>query len=264
MKVIESQKESSMRKNRTNRLVCDMRDGVQRSAFTLIELLVVIAIIALLVSILLPSLKRAQELAKQTVCLSNLKNNGTAMLMYAEENEGIVFLYTTPPSAGAVPDKGWQQFLAESGYMDDMNIAVCPSQAPVKYDSKNIDNVYGADVGDMLKIDPENPVTYTFNATFQFECYRELAKQSTPNKITLILDSIWAPSTPHGSYYPNQCWLAARNAAASIHGVHMRHDGKPGALFADGHASSCGEEELIDAGFISVFDENDDILVLSP
>jgi prepilin-type N-terminal cleavage/methylation domain-containing protein len=50
--------------------------------FTLVELLVVIAIIALLVSILLPSLQKARELTKRTICLSNLNGIGKAMGLY--------------------------------------------------------------------------------------------------------------------------------------------------------------------------------------
>jgi prepilin-type N-terminal cleavage/methylation domain-containing protein len=56
--------------------------------FTLIELLVVVAIISLLVSILLPSLTKAKELAKATVCTSNLRQIGLLVFLHAEENEG--------------------------------------------------------------------------------------------------------------------------------------------------------------------------------
>ena len=62
-------------------------------AFTLVELLVVIAIIALLVSILLPALGRAQDHARLVKCLSNLKQQGIALHMYASEWDD----YTTKP-----------------------------------------------------------------------------------------------------------------------------------------------------------------------
>jgi prepilin-type N-terminal cleavage/methylation domain-containing protein len=61
------------------------KDG-SRPAFTLIELLVVVAIIALLISILLPSLQRARELSKRSVCQSNLKGMGTSFYTYGNEN----------------------------------------------------------------------------------------------------------------------------------------------------------------------------------
>ncbi|GMU81172.1 MAG: hypothetical protein AMXMBFR47_10430 [Planctomycetota bacterium] len=58
----------------------------RQSAFTLIELLVVVAIIALLISILLPSLSAAREQGKNAVCLTNLRNMGTALRMYLDDN----------------------------------------------------------------------------------------------------------------------------------------------------------------------------------
>lgn len=54
--------------------------------FTLIELLVVVAIIALLVSILLPSLGRARELARRAMCSANLNGVGKAFALYKTEN----------------------------------------------------------------------------------------------------------------------------------------------------------------------------------
>jgi len=58
--------------------------------FTLVELLVVIGIIALLISILLPSLSRARESAKTTQCLSNLRQIGNGLAMYGAEFQGFV------------------------------------------------------------------------------------------------------------------------------------------------------------------------------
>ena len=59
----------------------------KRKAFTLIELLVVVSIIALLVSVLIPALSSAKQLATSTVCLTNQKGLVLAWRMYADDNE---------------------------------------------------------------------------------------------------------------------------------------------------------------------------------
>ncbi len=60
----------------------------KQNAFTLIELLVVIAIIALWMAILMPALQRARNQARAVVCQTNLKQWGTVLALYTEENKG--------------------------------------------------------------------------------------------------------------------------------------------------------------------------------
>jgi prepilin-type N-terminal cleavage/methylation domain-containing protein len=60
----------------------------KKNGFTLIELLVVISIIALLLSVMLPALRRAKEQARSLVCKANLRQLGMGMQLYAEHNKG--------------------------------------------------------------------------------------------------------------------------------------------------------------------------------
>ncbi|MDB5294423.1 MAG: putative major pilin subunit [Phycisphaerales bacterium] len=73
----------------------------RRGGFTLVELLVVIGIIALLISILLPSLGRAREQAKIIKCLSNIRQLGMAYQIYANQHKGKLPMHMLSPDGSA-------------------------------------------------------------------------------------------------------------------------------------------------------------------
>lgn len=96
----------------------DLRRGAERG-FTLIELLVVVSIIALLISILTPSLSRARQQAKGTVCLARLSEFMKGIVAYTHDNQ-----YQLPPlmynvnTSQASPRHGWSEALYMYLYQD--------------------------------------------------------------------------------------------------------------------------------------------------
>ncbi len=91
---------------------------MQRRGFTLIELLVVIAIIAILAAILFPVFARAREKARQSSCLSNMKQLGLSIQMYVQDYDERLFQYHDGT-------RYWPAFVVP--YMKNSQIMWCPS-----------------------------------------------------------------------------------------------------------------------------------------
>src|SRR3954454_5733474 len=98
-----------------------------KKAFTLIELLVVIAIIAILASLLFPVFSTARERARQTTCLSNLRQINTALLLYTHDyDEAFPADVTSPPiNGGTSPAVSYDGQLMS--YVQNDEVFGCPS-----------------------------------------------------------------------------------------------------------------------------------------
>lgn len=183
-------------------------------AFTLIELLVVISIVALLISILLPALSGAREMAQSLQCKNNLRQYALGVHLYAQDNEDWI----PPFEHNDIEDNQWSIMLGPyvSGNKDlrKSPLWYCPNFELIK-----------------------NTVSYGINENFAGNRSEGGFKLEQVRQLTTILFGDIQQSQDIANKISN-------SNPASGRGLSYRHQNTANLSFIDGHAAGFKYEEL--------------------
>jgi len=194
---------------------------------------------------LLPALSKARARAKAATCVSNLKQVGLGILMYAEDWEGWANLRIS--SGHPKESKTYGDY---TGYIDP-KVICCPSAKPFEYTGSPNSAYYGRRTG------------YFYGGTSAFYYnpsggwirisavdYKRSDLWIMSDSLTMPIPGGWASAQPGGAYYLCQRYETQQGTmtAPSAYGTaHFRHNGLINLLFADGHVETATENRFQEA-----------------
>jgi len=253
-----------------------MKRRHKESGFTLVELLVVIAIIALLLSILIPSLQKAKRQAKTIICGMRQKQVGLGLLAYIIDYDGFIMpaalmtdrfgvalpkYHDSNPMFWTAVMEYWYVNLWVHKYVANPDAFFCPDFFPFDLkgheafarfaEDNNREHVHFNNKSGEAFILGMRDWSYA-DGDVVFRGPKRVTKIPQPSRFFLVADSV---NTNHkifamGSPKPAQTYrimqLERAISLSHFEGVHLRHGDKVSAVFADGHVGREGMSYFLD------------------